>query len=127
MASLCRISGVPQVLAKMKIAKGVIGLECQRRLKKAGLFIQRESQKIVPVEFGVLKNSARTVNMGGKEFDADIDDIDIVVHYGAGANYAVYVHENLEAKHKPGKRAKYLEAVVREQKTEIFKIACLKV
>jgi len=122
MASLCRISGVPQVLAKMKIAKGVIGLECQKRLKKAGLFIQRESQKIVPVEFGVLKNSARTVNIGGKGFD-----VDIVVHYGAGANYAVYVHENLEAKHKPGKRAKYLEAVVREQKTEIFKIACLKV
>lgn len=31
-----------------------------RALKKAGLFLQRESQKLVPVDTGFLKGSART-------------------------------------------------------------------
>jgi hypothetical protein len=32
---------------------------------------------------------------------------DVIVGYAA--SYAVYVHENLEARHKEGKRAKFLE------------------
>jgi hypothetical protein len=38
------------------------------------------------------------------------------------ANGADYVHEDMDARHEPGKRAKYLESVVREKKKEIFDI-----
>ena len=117
MAKLVRITGMSQVLSNMKTATKDIGLDIGRRLKTAGLFVQRESQKIVPVDLGNLHNTARTDNIGGKGFKADV-----VVHYGTGADYAVYVHENLDARHKPGKRAKYLEAIFREKKDEIFKI-----
>ena len=36
----------------------------------------------------------------------------VVVGY-AGVNYAIYVHENLEAAHSPGKQAKFLESPAR--------------
>ncbi len=80
-------------------------------LKKAGLFIQRESQKIVPVEFGLLKNSARTT-AEGKGFDTEVN-----VSYET--SYAIFVHENLDAKHKGGKVAKFLENTVRLREKEI--------
>ena len=117
MAKIIKITGVNKVLAKMK--KAGVGYEkkVERGLKNAGLFVQRESMKIVPVDLGNLKGTAATENIGGKGFDTDI-----IVHYGAGADYAVYVHENLDARHKSGKQAKYLESVVRNQKGEIFKI-----
>lgn len=41
---------------------------------------------------------------------AKIDE-DVVVGYTA--SYAIYVHENLEARHKPGKQAKFLEEPAR--------------
>jgi hypothetical protein len=83
-------------------------------LKQAGLFIQRESQKIVPVEFGLLKNSART-RSEGKGFDTAV-----IVSYGT--SYAIYVHENLGARHKLGKSAKFLEIPIRTKQKEIIDI-----
>ncbi len=83
-------------------------------LKRAGLFIQRESQKIVPVEFGLLKNSART-ETAGKGFDAEV-----TVSYQTA--YAILVHENLDAKHKAGKVAKFLENTVKLRMKEIAEI-----
>lgn len=41
---------------------------------------------------------------------------------GYTANYALYVHEDLNARHAPGKQAKYLEQPYRELKPEIPKI-----
>lgn len=38
---------------------------------------------------------------------------------GYAASYAIYVHENLEAAHKPGKQAKFLEQPAREKEREI--------
>lgn len=46
------------------------------------------------------------------------DDVSVVVGYEA--QYAIYVHENLEARHKPGKQAKYLEQPARELQ-DVFK------
>jgi hypothetical protein len=65
-----------------------------------------ESQRLVPVEFGPLKQSgkvsrrnykytvSRSIKYGGKE---------------PGPYYAVYVHEDLTKKHKAPTRAKFLE------------------
>lgn len=117
MAKLVKITGMNQVLNNLKKATNEMGKKAQRGLKKGGLFLQRESQKIVPVDLGLLNKSVKTENIGGSGFDADI-----VVHYGAGADYAVYVHEDMDAKHKAGKKAKYLEGPAREKKQEIFKI-----
>jgi hypothetical protein len=41
---------------------------------------------------------------------------------GYTAEYAVYVHENMEARHAPGKQAKYLEQPFREKRGEIASI-----
>ncbi len=117
MAKMIKIMGVSKVLRKMKKATKGFEARAERGLKNAGLFVQRESMKIVPIDLGNLKGTATTDNIGGKGFKTDV-----VVHYGAGADYAVYVHENLNAKHKSGRQAKYLESVIRNEKKEIFKI-----
>ena len=48
------------------------------------------------------------------------DDARIKVVVGYEAPYAIYVHENLEAYHKPPTQAKYLEQPSRERKKEIL-------
>ena len=101
----------------MKKAGPKIGRRVAVGLKEGGLFLQRQSQLVVPIDTATLKNTARTNNIGGEGFDADI-----IVHYGAGAEYAVYVHEDLDAKHAPGKTAKYLERPARKNISEIIKI-----
>jgi hypothetical protein len=109
------VQGVKEIkdaLAKHrhKSAKGLrVGL------LRAGLFLQRESQKIVPVDTNALRASANT-RAEGAGFD-----VAVVVSYGT--DYALYVHENLEARHKPGKSAKFLEKPIREKRKRIQQIA----
>jgi hypothetical protein len=110
------VTGLNGVLNKLKIFHTLSATKIEANLKKAGLFVQRESQLIVPIDKGPLKASART-EADGKGFKTHV-----IVHYGRGVNYAVYVHENMNNRHKTGKRAKYLEAVCREKKPEIFDI-----
>lgn len=84
-------------------------------LKRGGLFIQRESQKIVPIDDSFLKPSARTrFNKGTK------DKPEVWVTYGT--NYALFVHEDLDARHKPGKSAKYLEKIYTGRRKEVNEI-----
>lgn len=80
-----------------------------RALLMGALFLQRESQKIVPVDTGLLRNSANSrVETLGRQVTA-------IVSYGT--DYGIYVHEDLEARHKPGKQAKYLsDPLVKHQK-----------
>lgn len=115
MAKMIRITGMSNILSNLKKASKGYGAKVEAGLKNAGLFVQGESQRIVPVDTANLKGGAFTRNVGGKGFKTDV-----VVGYVA--DYAVYVHENLDASHKPGKRAKYLESVVREKRSEIFRI-----
>ena len=85
-----------------------------RALLMGALLLQRLSQKIVPVDTGLLRNSAASrVEGSGMKVKA-------VVSYGT--DYAVYVHEDLEARHKPGKTAKYLEKPMRENRDQITKV-----
>lgn len=98
----------------MKKAHVICGDKVARGLKKAGLFLQRESQKVVPVDTGALKNSAGTRSEGSGW------DTDVVVFYTQ--SYAVYVHERTGLHHKPGKIAKFLETPAREKHDEILRI-----
>ena len=115
MAKVMKITGVSKILKNLKKVNAGFAAGFEKGLKRGGLFLQRMSQKVVPVDKSPLKNSARTRNMGGRGFDADI-----IVSYGT--DYAVYVHENLNASHAEGKEAKYLEKPARENRTEILKI-----
>lgn len=115
MAGMVQISGMNRVLAGLKASKLATAAGAERGLKQGGLFLQRVSQKIVPVDKDILKPSADTRNVGGKGFDADI-----VVSFST--EYAVYVHEDLQAKHKTGKQAKYLEEPARTKRGEIIRI-----
>lgn len=92
---LSRMTGLKTVLGKLRSVKKIrLGPGFEVGLKKAGLLLLAESQKLVPVWRGPLKASGRTTNIGGKGYSADV-----VVAYGAGANYAVVVHEDLDKVH----------------------------
>jgi len=114
MAIVAGLRGVQEVLKNMKKAekKKKKGLEIG--LVKAGLLLQRASQQIVPVDTGALRASAftRKENKGLKTS----------VRVGYTKNYAIFVHENLEANHAPGKTAKYLERPAREKVREMSEV-----
>lgn len=85
-----------------------------RGLKIAGLALQRESQRIVPVDTSNLKNSAFTrYTMRGRQH---------VVYVGYTAAYAIFVHEILDNWHAPGKFAKFLEWPARYMRKDLIKI-----
>jgi len=113
MVGMLNVVGVAGVRRAMRMSAGT-RIAVERGLKRAGLFVQRESQKIVPVDTGALKNSAGTSSTG---FGWNTT---VAVFYTQ--SYAIYVHERTELRHKPGKRAKFLESVVREQRARILAI-----
>lgn len=97
---MAKVTGVGAVVKRLATAKNDCAKGMERGLVKAALLVQRESQKIVPVDTGALKNSAFTRKVGsGFSTDAIV---------GYTQNYAIFVHENLEAKHAPGKTAQFL-------------------
>jgi hypothetical protein len=111
---MVKVVGVEEIKKKLREASVTMGFKIQRGQIKAGLFLQRESQKVVPIEFGVLMNSAGTKAIGASWFT------DVIVYYTA--SYAVYVHERTELKHKKGKMAKFLETPMRENRDKILRI-----
>ena len=108
------ISGIKELQRAFKSVERQNAKGLEIGLKRAGLFLQRESQKIVPVEYGILKNSAFT--------RAEGSGFDTVIRVGYEASYALFVHENLEARHAPGKQAKFLETPLREKRDEMAAI-----
>jgi len=108
------VIGLNQVLRKFDSTKESHARAFARGLYRAGLFLQRESQKIVPVDTGHLRGSAGT-KQTGTGFKASVK-----IYYTAA--YAVHVHENLAMPHKEGKTAKFLEIPARIYRNELFKI-----
>jgi len=109
------VSGVAAVTEALRKKFRSHGRGFARGMKMAGLLIQRASQLIVPIDTAALKNSAFTRNVGGKEFK-----VEIIVGYTV--IYAIYVHEDMNAKHSSGKEAKFLEKPFRENRKAIIKI-----
>jgi len=91
------IKGTQQVLNNLKKADARIGANVERALKIAGLRIQRESQGLVPVDLGNLKNSAFT-RATGSGYKTE-------VQVGYTAFYALFVHEAVGMKLKGVPRA----------------------
>ena len=92
MAILTSITGTKAVLAKLHKQYGIIDARIIYGLISGGKFLKAQSQKMVPVQTGHLRGSSFIRNVGGKGFLADI-----VVGYEA--EYAVFVHENVNAAH----------------------------
>lgn len=90
MAVVNRITGQAQVLANLNLRKKELSLRFAQGIKLAGLLLQRESQVMVPVEFGPLKASAYTRSSGV--------GFQTVVTVGYTAAYALYVHEQVAEK-----------------------------
>lgn len=105
------VQGVKAFKAKIQLHQAATAKKLRVALLKGGLFLQRESQKIVPIETGTLRQSANT------RLEGHGLDVAAIVSYGT--DYAIYVHENLEARHKPGRQAKFLETPLREKRDRI--------
>lgn len=101
-----KIIGLEKIVRNMRAEGKKRNDALSRGLLKAGLFLKRKSQEVVPVFTGNLKDSADVKKTGRGARMA------VIVYYTA--SYAIYVHENLQARHKPGKIAKFLERPFRE-------------
>ena len=80
-------------------------------LYREGALAFAASQREVPVDTGILKNSGILTRpyMDGGYLVVDIS------YGGAAADYALIVHEDMESRHNEGTKAKYLEDPVKRQ------------
>jgi len=97
---LVSVTGINEVLGNMKNAPNLYGRSIARGLKQGGKFLLRESKKIVPVDTGNLKASG-FVRSEGSGIHTDVT-------VGYTANYAVYVHEDMEKAHGADYNIKHL-------------------
>ena len=125
--SMIRVEGLDKALTQLNEAVRKIRFRTKQGMIKAGLYIQRQSQKLTPIDTGNLKASAFTVWGGGGRASAHFSgkdaaamsmdhatavaeeraampgglmgDLSPSVSVGYSAAYAVYVHEDLEASH----------------------------
>jgi hypothetical protein len=111
---VAKLEGVQEVIKRLMTFRKSTAAGMERGYVRAGAFLLRKSQQVVPVDTGALKNSGFT-RKTGSGFSTDVT-------VGYTQSYAIYVHENLEARHKPGKIAKYLEKPARDYRQEMLQI-----
>lgn len=111
MANVAIVTGAKEIIENLRRRNERIAQGFSQGLRRAGLRLQRESQRLVPVNFGVLKASAYTRATGS--------GLKTEVHVGYTAAYAIYVHENVEMKLKgeprPHGRGRYWDPQGRGQ------------
>lgn len=108
------ITGVKSVKEALRKHRQASARGMGKGLRRAGLFLQRESMKLAPIDTGVMRASASTIASG--------KGLATVVAVGYGTDYAIYVHENLEAQHKPGKTAQFLTGPLITHKDKLGEI-----
>lgn len=132
---MARIEGVKQVRqALLKMAQRHMKA-AERGIKKAGAYLLGESLELVPVDTGVLRASGWVRVIDGSGFKTKVG-------VGYTASYAVYVHEDLEARHGedynawhgediaagrkkargPKQQAKFLEQPLRQHRKQLVLI-----
>jgi hypothetical protein len=114
---MANLRNAKAVIAMLKRAKAKHTEGLRRGLIQAGLYLQRESMKIVPVDYGNLKASAfvradgNYIGAAGQTVAMPIDgpspSSKFSVQVGYTAPYAIFVHENLDAVHGAAFNAKY--------------------
>lgn len=88
MANVRHVLNVDLIVGKLRFKKALYAVGVSRGLRLAGLHLQRESQKIVPIDTGNLRSSAFT-RREGRGFKTK-------VFVGYTAAYALFVHEKVD-------------------------------
>jgi len=98
------IKGSAEVIANLdtKLRKRA-GRGVERGLKSAGKFLLRKSKEIVPVQTGKLKGSSHITKVGS--------GLRTSVFVGYTADYAVWVHEDLDKAHGAAFNRKYADLI----------------
>lgn len=76
-----------------------------------------DAQQLCPIDTGALAGSGtagRDAKSVAGDIEIKVEDHIITKEVGFNTDYAVYVHENLEANHPKGGQAKFLETSIRE-------------
>lgn len=108
---MIKFTGVNEMLATLRRVVATMPNEVAKALYAEAQIEMTESNRRVPVKFGVLRASGfvQDPEQNGK-------NISVTLGYGGAAkDYAIPVHENLEAHHPHG-QAKYLESVLNESR-----------
>lgn len=100
------VKGLREVLANLDETHRRFIENGKRGLWKSGFLVEREANKQVPVDLGNLKASSYTKMIGP-----------LIVQVGYTAEYALHVHEDLEANHTVG-NAKFLENAEKETRSQ---------
>lgn len=93
-------TGLMEMFNKLNKLEVTVPTALDKALYREAQAIFRESQRLVPVDKGFLKGSGVVESGDGNAF---------IGYGGPAASYALYVHEDPEAKHKKGKTYKFLE------------------
>jgi len=109
-----KVKGVLKLKHKLKTHENATAKGVEVGLIRAGFFLLRESQILVPIDTGALRAS-------GQE-RAEGSGFDTVVTVSYGTKYAVYVHEDLGAQHAPGKEAKFLQKPLIEKEKQMQRV-----
>ena len=100
------VFGIKEAMKDIDRNRLEMAKDFSKALKRAGLLIQREAQKVTPVDTGALRASART-NSKGQGWQT-------VVSGSFNTSYAVIVHEIHP------KKSKFLESTYRRLMPEIL-------
>lgn len=114
MAKPSLVKGVSELKKTFDKESKYLGKKFEEGLVLFGLIVQAESMRHCPVDTGALRNSHRTDKSGS--------GYRTVVKVSCQTAYAIFVHENLEAFHKPGTWAKFLERALRDKTKEGIRV-----
>ncbi len=108
-----KVRNLKAIKQQLKEHREEVQKKIERGLVKVGFFIQRESQLRCPVDTGNMRAGATT------RPDRRSGKFRVIVAYVA--SYAIFVHENMYARHNVG-TAKFLSRAVTENMKRIIKI-----
>ncbi len=106
------IQGLDQLNARLRDVAALVVGRAGAALRSEAELIMTAAKERTPVRYGHLRASGSVAGPSGPEQEVTLS------FGGNAAPYAIYVHENLEARHDPpyghGGQAKFLESAVLE-------------
>jgi hypothetical protein len=110
-----RLTGVAAMQAKLKQAAEGVRVQVKTALADEAARLLAEAQARVPVKTRALRDSGRV-----EMHDDGAAHLRATIVFGnEQVDYAVEVHENLEARHPDGGSAKFLESVLNEESPHV--------
>lgn len=101
-----KMEGIPDTLFALKRLKQGMRPAGSKGLNRALKYLLKETKKVTPKDKGELRKSGKVI------MDKKSDPKVITGRIAFFIYYAIWVHENLENKHKEGTYAKFLERTV---------------